>query len=79
MELFYLFLFSQDRTIAAAGLDVMTPEPLPPNDPLMSCPYVTVTPHMGSKTWETRLAMGKLAVANIIAGLEGKPMPAPIC
>ncbi len=33
--------------IAAAGLDVTTPEPLPRDHPLISLPNVTITPHSG--------------------------------
>ena len=32
--------------IAGASLDVMTPEPLPENDPLWSCPKLLLTPHI---------------------------------
>ena len=32
--------------IAGAALDVMTPEPLPPEDPLWDCPNLVLTPHV---------------------------------
>ncbi|MCC6472266.1 MAG: D-2-hydroxyacid dehydrogenase [Burkholderiales bacterium] len=32
--------------IAAAGLDVTEPEPLPPEDPLWNCPNLVITPHI---------------------------------
>jgi phosphoglycerate dehydrogenase-like enzyme len=35
----------QNRTIASAGLDVVTPEPLPADNPLWSMPNVIITPH----------------------------------
>jgi len=31
--------------IRGAGLDVTTPEPLPPEDPLWDCPNLVITPH----------------------------------
>jgi phosphoglycerate dehydrogenase-like enzyme len=35
----------QNGTIASAGLDVVTPEPLPADNPLWSMPNVIITPH----------------------------------
>lgn len=61
--------------IAAAGLDVTSPEPLPPEDPLLDAPNLTVLPHIGSASHATREAMASIAVDNLIAGLAGKPMP----
>jgi phosphoglycerate dehydrogenase-like enzyme len=34
-----------ERWIRGAGLDVTTPEPLPPEDPLWGCPNLVITPH----------------------------------
>ena len=36
----------REGRIAGASLDVMTPEPLPENDPLWSCPNLLLTPHI---------------------------------
>ncbi len=47
-------------TIAAAALDVTTPEPLPPDDPLLRAPNLLVAPHLGSATERTRTAMTAL-------------------
>lgn len=58
--------------IAGAGLDVMTPEPLPIDDPLLSAPHLVVAPHLGSATLETRTAMARLAVEGLIASLDGR-------
>lgn len=63
--------------IFGAGLDVMTPEPLPTDSPLLSLPNCVLLPHVGSATIKTRTAMAILAAENLIAGLEGTPMPAP--
>lgn len=64
--------------LAHAAMDVTNPEPLPGDHKLLSLPNVTVTPHMASATTETRDAMALLTVDNILAGLEGKPMPAQV-
>ncbi|KAJ8977852.1 hypothetical protein NQ317_011304 [Molorchus minor] len=64
--------------IFAAGLDVMTPEPLPVNDELLTLPNVVLLPHWGSATVKTREAMAKLTAENIIKGLKGEPLITPI-
>jgi len=61
--------------IAYAALDVIDPEPLPANHPLLSLANVLVTPHIGTATDETRDAMGCLAAENLLAGLARKPLP----
>lgn len=35
----------KDKKIQGAGLDVTTPEPLPPDNPLWTCPNLVITPH----------------------------------
>lgn len=62
-------------TIAGAALDVMTPEPLPPDDPLMRAPHLSIAPHLGSATVETRTRMAHLAVDGLLAGLAGEVPP----
>jgi glyoxylate reductase len=62
-------------TIAAAGLDVTDPEPLPASDPLYNAPNVIVLPHIGSATRAARERMADLAVDNLLAALAGRPMP----
>jgi glyoxylate reductase len=61
--------------IAGAALDVTDPEPLPLEHPLLLCPNLTLTPHIGSATHPTRAAMADIAVANLLAGLAGERMP----
>jgi glyoxylate reductase len=61
--------------IAGAALDVTDPEPLPPDDPLLSAPNLIVVPHIASATRVTRERMAELAVDNLLAGLAGRPMP----
>ena len=64
--------------LAYAGLDVTDPEPLPLGHPLWTLENVVVTPHIGTSTSETRDDMLMVAVENVIAGLRGEPLPAPV-
>jgi phosphoglycerate dehydrogenase-like enzyme len=61
-----------------AALDVTDPEPLPGDDPLLDAPNLIVVPHIGSATRQARHAMSELAVANLLAALDGDPMPHPV-
>ncbi len=61
--------------IAGAALDVTDPEPLPADDPLLAAPNLIVVPHIGSATHEAREQMAELSVDNLLAALNGDPMP----
>ena len=61
--------------LAAAGLDVFAEEPLDPCSPLLGCENVVLTPHIGSASVATRSRMAEIAVENLLAGLEGRPLP----
>jgi lactate dehydrogenase-like 2-hydroxyacid dehydrogenase len=64
----------QQRRIAGAGLDVFENEPA--IDPrFLSLDNVVLTPHIGSSTRATRLAMASLAADNLIAALGGQHPP----
>ena len=65
-------------TIGGAALDVTDPEPLPPDHPLLDAPNLLVVPHVGSATVHTRARMAAMAVDNLLAALEGRPMPHPV-
>ncbi|HWE12754.1 MAG TPA: D-glycerate dehydrogenase [Solirubrobacteraceae bacterium] len=65
----------REYRIAGAALDVTDPEPLPADDPLLTTPNVIVVPHIGSATHSARERMAQLAVENLIAALDGQPMP----
>jgi lactate dehydrogenase-like 2-hydroxyacid dehydrogenase len=66
----------RDGTIAAAGLDVTEPEPIPPDDPLLTLPNCVIIPHLGSASRRTRAAMAERAADNLLAGLAGERLPA---
>ena len=63
------------EAIGGAALDVTDPEPLPGGHPLLDAPNLIVVPHIGSATHATREAMADLAVDNLLAALDGRPMP----
>ena len=65
----------KNGVIRAAALDVTEPEPLPRDHPLLKMANVTLTPHFGSATANTRMKMVELAVMNLRAGLNGKELP----
>src|SRR5471032_1908959 len=58
--------------IRAAGLDVFEREPLSAESPLLQLNNVVATQHIGSATHETREAMARCAVDNLLAALAGE-------
>ncbi|MEF8876266.1 MAG: D-glycerate dehydrogenase [Haloarculaceae archaeon] len=63
--------------IRHAALDVTDPEPLPPAHPLLehAPERLTVAPHIGSASVETRSEMATMTAENVIAGLRGESLP----
>lgn len=66
------------RKIFAAGLDVMTPEPLPLTSELLKLPNVFLLPHIGSATFEARRNMALLCAENVWAGLTNRKLLSPV-
>ncbi len=64
--------------IGAAALDVTDPEPIPPDHPLLSLPNALIVPHIGSASVWTRDQMALMAAENLIAGVQGRPLPHPV-
>jgi glyoxylate reductase len=67
----------QDRTIAAAGLDVFEREPAIESG-LADLDNVVLAPHIGSATIEARSAMVRCCSENIVAVLSGNPPLTPV-
>jgi glyoxylate reductase len=61
----------------SAGLDVFAHEPEVPAE-LLELPNVVLTPHIGSATRQTREAMTRLVVDNILAVERGDPPLTPV-
>jgi glyoxylate reductase len=60
-----------------AGLDVFVHEPDVPAE-LLELPNVVLTPHLGSATRQTREAMTRLVVDNVLAVGRGDPPLTPV-
>ena len=60
------------KKIWAAGLDVFEQEPVPLDHPLLTLPNVTMSPHIGSASIRTRLAMMQMNAKDIEAVLENR-------
>jgi glyoxylate reductase len=60
-----------------AGLDVFAHEPHVP-EALLSLPNVVLTPHLGSGTRQTREAMTRIVVDNVLALERGDPLLTPV-
>lgn len=60
--------------VFAAGLDVLSQEPMSPKDPLFSFPNVIITPHIAWNTEEAKTARSHMVVENVQAFVTGKPI-----
>ena len=67
----------REGRIAGAGLDVYEREPAVP-EALREMENVTLLPHLGTSALEVRQAMGRMAVANILAFADGRELPNPV-
>ncbi|MFT3804666.1 MAG: D-glycerate dehydrogenase [Burkholderiaceae bacterium] len=66
-----------DGRLGAAGLDVYENEPAV-EPALLSAPRVVLTPHLGSATRSTRVAMAELAARNLCAWARSQPLLTPV-
>lgn len=63
-----------EHRLAGAGLDVVEPEPLPPDDPLWHAPHVIISPHISSRSDLPGEARWTLAVENLRRYANGEKM-----
>jgi glyoxylate reductase len=67
----------KNRMISGAALDVYEQEPTVHAE-LLALENIVLSPHLGSSTIETRIAMADLAVRNVIAVLAGQSPLTPV-
>jgi lactate dehydrogenase-like 2-hydroxyacid dehydrogenase len=67
----------QNGTILAAGLDVYDGEPFVPAE-LTAMENVVLLPHIGSGTLDTRAAMGRLFLKNLLGWFESGVAASPV-
>jgi glyoxylate reductase len=70
-----LYSALRDRRIAYAALDVTEPEPIPPDDPLLTLENIVIAPHIASASVATRTKMAMMAVENLLAAVRGERPP----
>jgi len=63
-----------EHRLAGAGLDVVDPEPLPPENPLWRAPHVIISPHISSRSDLPGEARWTLAVENLRRYTNGEKM-----
>lgn len=68
----------REGRLGAAGLDVFADEPRVPQALKDMTENVVLQPHQASATHDTRLAMGRLVMENLLAGIAGKPLVTPV-
>jgi glyoxylate reductase len=69
-----LYKALKDGRIAAAGLDVTEPEPIPMNDPLLTLENCVIVPHTASASVSTRREMSRISATNLLNGINGEKL-----
>ncbi len=59
--------------VYAAGLDVVSTEPIPDDNPLLKAKNIFITPHMAWAAEETRLRLLNIAIDNVQNFIDGNP------
>ncbi|MDH3677583.1 MAG: D-glycerate dehydrogenase [Nitrosopumilus sp.] len=60
------------KTILGAALDVFESEPIGKEHPFTKIQNITLSPHIGSSTKETRIKMAEITLRNLHLGINGK-------
>jgi phosphoglycerate dehydrogenase-like enzyme len=60
--------------IRGAGLDVTTPEPMPPENPLWNCPNLVITPHNSGGAAIRQVRLIALVAENVRRYSHGLPL-----
>jgi D-3-phosphoglycerate dehydrogenase len=58
--------------LAGYGADVLDQEPPSPDHPLLNAPNCLITPHIGSRTYESVQRQAGMATENLIRVLNGE-------
>ncbi len=64
----------QQGRLAGAALDVVSTEPIAPDNPLLKAPNITITPHIAWAAIEARRRLMAVTAQNITAFLAGNPI-----
>jgi glycerate dehydrogenase len=64
----------ENGRLAGAGLDVVSKEPIQPDNPLARAPNCLITPHIAWATEEARARLMQATAQNIKAFLDGRPI-----
>jgi D-3-phosphoglycerate dehydrogenase / 2-oxoglutarate reductase len=59
-----------EGTVGGAGLDVLTIEPIASDNPLLACPNLVLTPHIGGSTEEALEKTGLQVAGKVLAHLR---------
>jgi phosphoglycerate dehydrogenase-like enzyme len=64
----------KEKRIQGAGLDVTTPEPLPADSPLWTCPNLVITPHNSGNAPVRQERLVALVAENVRRYSNGLPL-----
>lgn len=59
--------------VGGYGADVLDEEPPPPDHPLLKAPRCILTPHIGSRTYESVVRQATMATENLLRAMKGQP------